>query len=165
MDHLNRTSEYPIVMKAPEMAPKPKNPQDREASPTLANVPAPSGRHANFAAYIRHAIAMAGTARDLGHMLGFTSGTRISDWKLARGGRPSMESCLRLAKLTGDDPIDVLVMAGYHEEAALLLEFGIKREPNEGRNLELLRIKKKLFEAREEAELLLERLNRTLPES
>jgi hypothetical protein len=66
---------------------------------------------------------MVGTADAVGKMLGFTSGTRVSDWKQARGGRPSLESCLKLAKITDDDPIDVLTMAGHDEAVQLLTDF------------------------------------------
>lgn len=94
----------------------------REPTPHLVNTPSPSGKYANFAAYIDHCVSLVGTNYALGTLLGFTSGTRIADWRKAQGGRPSMGSCLRLAKLTGDDAYDVLIMGGYAEEAALIKE-------------------------------------------
>jgi hypothetical protein len=103
-------------------------PDARPATPELVENPAPSGRHHNFVAYIEDAIRTVGSADALGRMLGFTSGTRLSDWKAARGGRPSVSSCLKLAKITGDDPIDILTMAGHAEEAGLLQEF-LKNKP------------------------------------
>jgi hypothetical protein len=101
----------------------------RPANPELVHTPAPSGRHHNFISYIEGAIATVGSADALGRMLGFSGGSRLSDWKSARGGRPSLGSCLRLAKITGDDPIDILTMAGHTEEAELLAEF-LKNRPD-----------------------------------
>jgi hypothetical protein len=95
----------------------------RTPTPELATIPAPSGKYPNFAAYIDACVEMMGTAASLGEHLGFSTGSRISDWKNARGGRPSLESCLRLAELTGDDPLDVVTMAGHAEAAAMLKRF------------------------------------------
>lgn len=95
----------------------------RQPSPILATRPSPSGKYPSFAAYIAEAIRMVGTAEKVGALLGFTSGTRVNDWRKAKGGGPSLESCLRLAKLTGDDPLDILAMTGHDEIAELLKSF------------------------------------------
>jgi hypothetical protein len=95
----------------------------RQPSPILATRPSPSGKYPSFAAYIAEAIRMVGTAEKVGNLLGFTSGTRVNDWRKAKGGGPSLESCLRLAKLTGDDPLDILAMTGHDEIAELLKTF------------------------------------------
>lgn len=94
----------------------------REITPELLENPSPDGKYRNFSDYIQHCIHLAGTGDKLGRMIGFSSGTRVADWKRGRGGRPSISSCLRLAKLTGDSPIAVLTMAGHHEEAELMQE-------------------------------------------
>lgn len=101
----------------------------RYPTPELAHRPAPSGKYPSFSAYVAACIHQVGTADALGQLLGFSSGTRVSDWKHARGGRPSCSSCLRLADLTGDDPTDILIMAGHDDEATLLRGFlSTKRE-------------------------------------
>ncbi len=92
----------------------------RHPTPHLVSTPSPSGKYANFAAYIDHCVSLVGTNHNLGEHLGFTSGTRVSDWRRAEGGRPSLSSCLKLAALTNDHPLEVLVMAGYDEEVKLL---------------------------------------------
>lgn len=100
----------------------------RSIARPLPAIPSPSGTYPSFAAYIEECLRIVGTAHDLGIMLGFTSGTRVSDWKRAQGGRPSLESCLKLAKLTGDDPLDILTMAG-HDEAVELLKGFLAQKP------------------------------------
>ena len=105
----------------------PRETKTRRTKPSLFDIPAPSGKYRHFVEYIQKAIEVAGNGRDLGLMIGFTSGTRVTDWKLGRGGRPGVSSILRMAKLTGDDPIDLLVMTGWNEEAALLQEWADER--------------------------------------
>jgi hypothetical protein len=95
----------------------------RHPSPLLATRPSPNGKYPSFAAYIAEAIRMVGTAEKVGALLGFTSGTRVNDWRKAKGGGPSLESCLRLAKLTGDDPLEILAMVGHDEIAEILKSF------------------------------------------
>lgn len=97
----------------------------RPITPELVETPAPSGKYRNFMEYAKHAVTLAGTAQRLGQLMDFTGGTRISDWIRGRGGRPSISSCLKLAELTDDNPLDVLVMAGYKDEAELLKKFGL----------------------------------------
>lgn len=92
----------------------------RTPTPELASIPSPDGKYPNFGAYIDHCVSLVGTNRALGLMLGFTTGTRVSDWRNALGGRPSFVSCMKLAELTGDDPISILIMGGLQEEADLL---------------------------------------------
>ena len=94
----------------------------REQTPELLENPSPDGKYRHFAEYVQHCVDLAGTADQLGKLVGFSSGSRIGDWKKGQGGRPSLSSCLRLAKLSGDSPIHVLIMAGYAEEAAILQE-------------------------------------------
>jgi hypothetical protein len=101
----------------------------RPITPELVETPAPSGKYRNFMEYAKQAVTLAGTAQHLGQLMGFTGGTRISDWIRGRGGRPSVSSCLKLAELTDDNPLDVLVMAGYAEEAELLKKFGLNTDP------------------------------------
>ena len=95
----------------------------RTDTPHLLTTPSPSGKYPHFAAYIRHCLDITGTKGSLGRLLGFTSGTRVADWANAKGGRPSLESCLRLAHITGDDPLDILAMAGHDEAVDLLRDF------------------------------------------
>jgi hypothetical protein len=101
----------------------------RPITPELVETPAPSGKYRNFMEYAKHAVSLAGTAQHLGQLMGFTGGTRISDWIRGRGGRPSVSSCLKLAELTDDNPLEVLVMAGYAEEAELLRKAGLSDSP------------------------------------
>lgn len=105
----------------------PRETRTRRTKPSLYDIPAPSGKYRHFVEYIQRAIEIAGNGRDLGRMIGLTSGTRVTDWKLGRGGRPGISSILRMAKLTGDDPIDLLVMTGWDEEAELLIEWANDR--------------------------------------
>jgi len=102
----------------------------RAPTPQLVNTPSPSGKYANFAAYVDHCVSLVGTNYALGKLVGFTTGTRISDWRKAQGGRPALTACLRLAKLTRDDPFDIMVMAGYAEEADLMREMCAETHPN-----------------------------------
>lgn len=132
----------------------------RPLTPELLETPAPSGKYESFAAYVRAAIHMAGSADALGKLIGFTSGTRISDWRRGRGGRPSIASCLRLAKLTSDSPLDILVMGGYQEEANLLVELGFNPDakPQATHTLELLQTKMRMLEAKAMFEAALKRI-------
>lgn len=79
-------------------------------------IPAPSGKYTGIPDYIRHAInALGGQQKSLAEALGLTP-SRVSDW--ARGmGVPGVEMAVKLALLTGDDPVDVLTMAGHQEFA------------------------------------------------
>jgi hypothetical protein len=101
----------------------------RQPTPHLVNTPSPSGKYANFGAYIDHCVQLVGTNHQVGVLLGFTSGTRVADWRRAQGGRPSLTSVLKLAKLTSDHPLDILTMAGYEEEVALLLPWMRQEAP------------------------------------
>lgn len=97
-------------------------PTQREPTPELVNTPSPSGKYGSFSAYIDYCVKLVGSNFALGQLMGFTSGTRVADWRKARGGRPSVESCLKLAKLTGDDPHDILIMGGWPDVSDLLHE-------------------------------------------
>lgn len=92
----------------------------RQPTRELLEIPDPDGKYRNFADYIRHCVHVAGSAKALGDLVGFSTGSRIGDWLRGQGGRPSISSCLRLAKLSGDSPLAVLTMAGYTEEVLLL---------------------------------------------
>jgi hypothetical protein len=81
--------------------------------PTLT--PAPSGKYTGLPDYIAHAIHQVGSAKSLAKLVGLTTGSRVSDWR-AGYGVPGVLMALRLARITGDDPFDVLTMAGHKEE-------------------------------------------------
>ena len=135
----------------------------RPTTPELINTPAPSGKYRNFMEYAKHAVDLCGTASTLGLMVGFTGGTRISDWIRGRGGRPGIDSCLKLADITGDSPIDVLVMAGYQEEAELLVKFfGHDLGPDAPKGIGSTLIKTKI--ALTEAQALLDAAARKIEE-
>jgi hypothetical protein len=82
--------------------------------------PSPSGKYASFPDYVAHCVALAGTASNLGAHLGFSSGTRVADWRKGVGGRPSELACAKLAKFSGDPVLDVLGMGGHDELVELL---------------------------------------------
>jgi hypothetical protein len=87
-------------------------------APTLT--PAPSGKYSGIPDYIAHAIHVSGgSAKSLAKVLGLTTGSRISDWR-SGAGVPGVLMALRLAKVTGDDPVDVLTMAGHADVVEVL---------------------------------------------
>ncbi len=108
------------VTEHPDVMPMKKQIQYRIPNHTLVSIPSPDGKYPHFSAYIDHCVSLVGTNRHLGELLGFSSGTRVSDWRLAHGGGPSVNSCLKLAKLTDDNPLHILTMAGHAEEVAIL---------------------------------------------
>lgn len=92
-------------------------------------IPAPSGKYTGMPDYIAHAMRVSGgTARSLGEKIGLSTGSRVSDWRQGYGV-PGVLSCLRLAKVTGDDPADVLTMAG-HKDVVDILEEVWARHPS-----------------------------------
>jgi hypothetical protein len=77
-------------------------------------IPAPSGKYTGIPDYIAHVIQMAGSARAVAQAIGIKGGTRISDYRNAHGV-PGVLMALRLARFSGDDPVDVLVMSGHQD--------------------------------------------------
>jgi hypothetical protein len=78
-------------------------------------IAAPSGKYSSMPDYIAKAIHQVGSGKSLAKLVGLTTGARVSDWR-AGHGVPGVLMALRLARITGDDPFDVLTMAGHTEE-------------------------------------------------
>jgi hypothetical protein len=103
-----------------------------------APIPAPSGKWTGIPDYIKHAIQIAGgNGRSLAKAVGLTTGSRVSHWR-AGLGVPSELMALRLAKFTGDDPIDVLTMAGHGELVKALQDVWPREVPPEAAHLHKL---------------------------
>lgn len=66
---------------------------------------------------LQRALALIPTQRALAERLGLTK-SRMS--RIARGGTPSVTTCLRLADVLGDRPSAVLRAFGYTDEADIL---------------------------------------------
>lgn len=111
-----------------------------EAQRTMAHVPepdipAPSGKYASMRGYIEHAVQMVGgSANSLADVIGLTSGSRVSNWRKGYG-MPSVLMALRLAKLTGDDPRDVLTMAGHEDVVRILNDIWAHAPPPDAAHL------------------------------
>lgn len=69
--------------------------------------------------YIARVIDTVGSDVSVGRFLGLSDGSRVGTWRKGLG-RPSELMCIKLARWQGDDPIDVLRLAGYSEMADLL---------------------------------------------
>lgn len=114
----------------------------RSLEPTI---PAPSGKFSGLPEYIEHAIKLAGSAYGLSNVLGFSNGTRVSDYRKSFG-YPSVLNALKLARFTGDDPVDVLTMAGHADVVEELNKVWGKAHSSEAAHLAQLETKMKLDE-------------------
>ncbi len=85
-------------------------------------IPAPSGKYpGGMPEYISKAVELTGGTLDaLAQRLGL-SRSRLS-YYVNQTGMPGIHTCLQLALLTGDDPKDVLIMAGHDGTAAIVHE-------------------------------------------
>lgn len=69
--------------------------------------------------YIQRIHDQTGTDVEIGRFLGFTDGSRVGLWRRGEG-RPDELNCMKLARWMGDDPVDVLRIAGYTEMADVI---------------------------------------------
>ena len=72
-----------------------------------------------FRDYIQRVYDQVGTDKQIGVFLGFTDGSRVGLWRKGEG-RPDELNVIKLARWMGDDPIEVLRLAGYAEMADLI---------------------------------------------
>jgi transcriptional regulator with XRE-family HTH domain len=124
-------------------------------------IPAPSGRYpGGIPEYIERAISISGgSAEALADKIGI-SRSRVSYWVHATG-MPGIHTCLQLALLTGDDPKDILIMAGHDSTAAILDEVYGDRGDSRALELHKFDARFKLEEVIRAAQLAMRALDHT----
>lgn len=73
----------------------------------------------SFKEYIQRVVDKVGSDIAVARFLEFGDGSRIGLWRKG-DGRPDELNCIKLARWMGDDPLEVLRLAGYEEMAKLL---------------------------------------------
>jgi hypothetical protein len=106
-------------------------------------VAAPSGKYSGLPDYIAHAVHLVGSAKSLAKLVGLTTGSRVSDWRNGFGV-PGVLMALRLARITGDDPFDVLTMSGHHDEVKELRGILAGKAPPAGAQLDAIEAAEKM---------------------
>ena len=73
-----------------------------------------------WADFITTIAEQAGSDTAVAKRLGFSDGSRISEWRRGTKRMPSAETCAKLAVLYNYNPLDVLSLGGHKELATLL---------------------------------------------